>query len=56
MKYQDYVIKDGQFIGRFEEMYRDVSDPWHCSSTVDGWWSPVRVPGSASSDQPSLWT
>jgi hypothetical protein len=27
-KYQDYVIKDGKFIGRFEEMYRDFDDPW----------------------------
>ena len=27
--YHDYFIKDGRFIGRFEEMYRDVDDPWH---------------------------
>ena len=26
--YHDYVIKDGQFIGKFDEMYRDVDDPW----------------------------
>ena len=26
--YQDYVIKDGQFIGEFEEMYQDYKDPW----------------------------
>ena len=31
--YQDYVIKDGKFIGAFEEMYRDCSDPWHQDST-----------------------
>ena len=28
-RYQDYVIKDGQFVGKFEEMYRDFDDPWH---------------------------
>lgn len=27
--YQDYVIKEGRFIGAFEEMYRDCPDPWH---------------------------
>jgi SAM-dependent methyltransferase len=26
--YHDYVIKDGKFIGKFEEMYRDCDDPW----------------------------
>ena len=30
-KYQDYVIKDGRFIGQFEEMYRHFDDPWHQS-------------------------
>ena len=28
MAYQDYVIKDGKFIGKFEEMYQDYEDPW----------------------------
>jgi SAM-dependent methyltransferase len=28
--YHDYVIKDGRFIGEFEQMYRNVPDPWHC--------------------------
>jgi SAM-dependent methyltransferase len=27
--YHDYFIKNGRFIGRFEEMYRNVDDPWH---------------------------
>jgi SAM-dependent methyltransferase len=27
--YRDYVIRDGRFIGEFEEMYRHVDDPWH---------------------------
>lgn len=26
--YHDYVIKDGKFIGRFEEMYQNIDDPW----------------------------
>lgn len=26
--YHDYVIKDGKFIGKFEEMYRACADPW----------------------------
>lgn len=32
IRYQDYVIKDGQLVGRFEEMYKDHADPWHQSS------------------------
>lgn len=28
MKYQDFVIKDGKFIGKFEEMYKQFDDPW----------------------------
>lgn len=27
--YTDYVIRDGRFVGEFEEMYRDFADPWH---------------------------
>ena len=30
-RYQDYVIKDGKFIGKFEEMYQKFDDPWHQS-------------------------
>ena len=26
--YQDYVIRDGNLVGEFEEMYRDFDDPW----------------------------
>jgi len=26
--YHDYVIKDGKFIGRFDEMYSKFDDPW----------------------------
>ncbi len=27
--YHDYFIKDGKFIGAFEQMYQKVNDPWH---------------------------
>ena len=27
--YHDYVIKNGKFIGAFEEMYQNIEDPWH---------------------------
>ena len=30
-RYQDYVIKDGKFVGQFEEMYKEFDDPWHQS-------------------------
>ncbi|HBH24728.1 MAG TPA: nodulation protein S NodS [Cytophagales bacterium] len=26
--YHDYIIKDGQFIGEFEKMYKHCEDPW----------------------------
>ena len=26
--YQDYVIKDGKYIGEFEKMYFEIDDPW----------------------------
>ncbi len=29
--YHDYVIKDGQFIGQFDDMYAAFDDPWHQS-------------------------
>ncbi len=29
--YHDYVIRDGRFIGRFDEMYQKFEDPWHQS-------------------------
>lgn len=33
-RYQDYVIKDGKFIGRFEEMYQKFANPWHQIETA----------------------
>mgnify|MGYP001369433420 CR=1 FL=1 len=29
IKYQDFVIKDGKFVGKFDEMYQKFSDPWN---------------------------
>jgi len=31
-RYQDYVIKDGKFIGDFKKMYQLFDDPWHQSN------------------------
>ena len=28
-RYQDYVIKNGEFVGKFEEMYQKFDNPWH---------------------------
>ncbi len=33
--YHDYVIKDGRLIGEFDQMYRNVSDPWRSVAQVD---------------------
>lgn len=30
--YQDYVIKEGVFVGKFEEMYQEFPDPWNIAS------------------------
>jgi SAM-dependent methyltransferase len=32
LRYQDFVIKNGEFIGEFDEMYRKFDDPWHQSN------------------------
>ena len=34
MKYQDLVIKNGKFVGEFEKMYQEFSDPWNQSVEV----------------------
>ena len=38
LKYQDLVIKDGKFVGKFEEMYQKFSDPWNLlkNNKLDG--------------------
>ena len=28
MKYHNYVIKNGKFVGKFDQMYKKFSDPW----------------------------
>ena len=28
MGYHDYIIKNGKFIGKFNEMYKNIKDPW----------------------------
>lgn len=35
-RYQDYVIANGEFVGEFEEMYRDFEDPWEQSTREQG--------------------
>jgi SAM-dependent methyltransferase len=34
-RYQDYVIKEGKFIGEFESMYQKFDNPWHQIEAVD---------------------
>lgn len=44
IRYQDYVIKEGRYIGRFEEMYRNSSEvPWHQDQTVNAIFSDLTV-------------
>ena len=35
MKYQDFVIKDGKFVGEFEKMYQQFEDPWNQTKEVE---------------------
>lgn len=34
-KYQDYMIKDGKYIGKVEEIYQKFDDPWHQKECLD---------------------
>ena len=34
MKYQDLVIKDGKFVGEFEEMYKTFDNPWNQTDEI----------------------
>lgn len=44
VRYQDYVIRDGRFIGQFEEMYRESTDvPWHQDQTAHAIFSDITV-------------
>jgi SAM-dependent methyltransferase len=40
--YHDYFIRDGKFIGRFEDMYKNCDDPWE-QSTRERWRSEKTV-------------
>jgi len=42
--YQDYVIKDGKFVGQFEEMYQKSSEiPWHQDENAHGVFSDIDI-------------
>lgn len=43
-RYQDYVIKDGKFIGKFEEMYKMFDDPWHQKENLGMFYSKMLTP------------
>lgn len=44
MRYQDYVIKNGKFIGKFDEMYRNSAEvPWHQDETSMGLYADLDV-------------
>lgn len=47
-RYQDYVIKDGKFIGRFEEMYQKFDDPWHQKENLEAFYSRMLTPVTLS--------
>lgn len=43
-RYQDYVICDGRYIGRFDDMYRNALEvPWHQDKTVHAIFSDITV-------------
>ena len=44
MRYQDYVIKDGKFVGQFEEMYRQSGEiPWQQDQMANQIFSEISV-------------
>ena len=43
-RYQDYVICDGKYVGRFDDMYRNAAEvPWHQDETVNAIFSDLTV-------------
>lgn len=43
-RYQDYVIRDGRYIGQFDDMYRNSAEvPWHQDETVNAIFSDLTV-------------
>lgn len=51
--YHDYVIKDGRFIGEFEQMYRNVADPWRCVGEVGGFKNRLLLAALAALELPT---
>jgi SAM-dependent methyltransferase len=57
-RYQDFVIKDGKFVGDFEGLYQNFDDPWHQSRADSqrdtrrqiaiGWMHRLRVEAGVS--------
>ena len=45
--YRDYVIKDGRFIGEFDQMYRNVADPWQCGALANALKNDLLVAAAA---------
>lgn len=41
--YQDYVIKDGKFVGKFEEMYQKFDNPWKQLDEVNNSYSRLNT-------------
>ena len=42
--YHDYVIKNGDFVGKFEEMYQNSSDtPWHPDATANAIFTDIAM-------------
>lgn len=43
-RYQDYVIRDGGYVGCFEEMYRNSAEiPWHQDETANAIFSDLTI-------------
>ena len=34
MNYHKYVIEDGKLVGKFEEMYQNIEDPWNQTKKI----------------------
>lgn len=43
-RYQDFVFRDGKFVGQFEQMYRSSAEvPWHQDETANAIFSDITV-------------
>lgn len=44
MSYTDYVFKDGKFVGKFEQMYKESEEvPWHQDTLCNSIWSNIDI-------------